>query len=197
MIYMITGGYNAGKTRRLTSICCEKKKIANRIGGFISEKIMMNEVAIGYALRNITNNRRILLACDASHMSEIMHLKNNQDILEPVISREQLIGQFSDEIDRGLEVHFNEYYLHDRFIFCKDAFNYANTLISNLSLSNEIDEIFIDEVGKIELLGDGYFIGLISAVRSQKTVYLCVHDSYVKDVIDLIESIHHTFGYSI
>ena len=197
MIYMITGGINTGKTRRLTSICCEKKKNTNRIGGFISEKILIDDVTIGYAIRNITNQRRILLACDASHMSEIMHLKNNQDILSPIISREQLVGQFSDEIDRGLEVHFNEYYLHDRFIFCKDAFNYANTLISNLALSNEIDEIFIDEVGKIELMGDGYFIGLISAVRSQKTVYLCVHDLYVNDLIDLIESIHHTFDHLI
>ena len=182
MIYMITGGFNTGKTTRLSELCIEKKKYSNQIGGFISEKIIKNQLTIGYAIRNITTNRRVLLACDSQYFES------------STISRKILINQFSEEIEMGLEVHFNDYYQYDRFMFCKDAFNYANTLISNLALSSDIDEIIIDEIGKIELMGDGYFIGLISAVKSNKTVYLCVKDDYVKDVIDLIESIHHTFN---
>ena len=81
---------------------------------------------------------------------------------------------------------FKNIYTFDRFYFNQQAFDYGNALLIALSSDPNIQNIFIDEIGIIELEGHGFSTGFQAALASQKNVYVCVRDKWLPRVQILV-----------
>ena len=78
---------------------------------------------------------------------------------------------------------FEKIYAFDRFYFNQDAFDYGNALLIALSKNPHIQNIFIDEIGVVELEGNGFSKGFQAALSSQKNVYVCVRNKWLPRVV--------------
>ncbi len=66
-----------------------------------------------------------------------------------------------------------------RFSCSQKTFDWA----SNCILESQRESIVIDEVGRLELQGEGYAKTLLALLGMQKELYIAVRDRFVDDVI--------------
>jgi nucleoside-triphosphatase THEP1 len=69
------------------------------------------------------------------------------------------------------------------FSFSKAAFVFAEHIIDDI-IARHIDPVFIDEIGPLELDGNGFFAILEKILKAKKDVYITVRNHCVKDVIN-------------
>jgi nucleoside-triphosphatase THEP1 len=70
-----------------------------------------------------------------------------------------------------------------KFSFSLAGINYANALIDSL-IDNNVNPIYIDEIGPLELQGKGFDPLLRKVLRGNTDVYISVRDTCVNDVIN-------------
>ncbi len=79
--------------------------------------------------------------------------------------------------------NWDEIYRRGPFSFSKAAFVFAEHIIDDI-IDRHIDPVFIDEIGPLELDGNGFFAVLEKILRTQKDVYITVRSHCVEEVIN-------------
>jgi nucleoside-triphosphatase THEP1 len=78
---------------------------------------------------------------------------------------------------------WDEIYRRGPFSFSKAAFVFGEHIIDDI-IDRNIDPVYIDEIGPIELNGNGFFAILEKIMKTQKDVYITVRSHCVEDVIN-------------
>lgn len=71
-----------------------------------------------------------------------------------------------------------------RFYFSPEALAFANAVLAEAA--EEADVVVIDEIGPLELLGDGFAPGLKACLRSSAYLVLTVRPHLLEDVLRLV-----------
>jgi nucleoside-triphosphatase THEP1 len=77
---------------------------------------------------------------------------------------------------------WDEVYRYGPFSFSKKAFAFAGRIIDDTTIYN-IEPVFIDEIGPLELEGKGFAALLEKVLKTQKDVYITVRNHCARDVI--------------
>jgi nucleoside-triphosphatase THEP1 len=101
---------------------------------------------------------------------EIVRLSTGEKM--PLAYKSQYVPPHWDEIDR-----------HGPFSFSKAGFIFAEHIIDDI-IDRHIEPVYIDEIGPLELDGNGFFAVFEKILRTQKDVYITVRNHCVKDVIN-------------
>jgi len=76
-----------------------------------------------------------------------------------------------------------------RFTYDQTVFDWANQYL----MKREVKTILLDEIGRLELLGGGFAPALEKLAQdSSLTLYLCVRDSFVSDVVSKFKLANYT-----
>lgn len=78
---------------------------------------------------------------------------------------------------------FTDYFQYDRFLFSREGFQFGETLLRNLLKDAAIKNVFIDEIGPLELQGLGFHDILLEALQSSRDIYLCLRSSCLESVL--------------
>lgn len=76
-----------------------------------------------------------------------------------------------------------------RFHFRKDSFDLAVEHMKKQAVDPKIDSIVIDEIGKLELKGKGFYNLLVELLASDKNLHLVVRDYLLEDVLELLSNL--------
>jgi len=71
----------------------------------------------------------------------------------------------------------------DRFVFDQRGFEYGSSIINQLVENNTVQDIFIDEIGPLELERRGFYQAFRMAILSKKNVYVTIRSSCLRDVV--------------
>lgn len=74
-------------------------------------------------------------------------------------------------------------YKQGSFLFFKGSFIFADSIIEEI-ISNNINPVFIDEIGPLELRKEGYHKSLIKILNEERTIYVTLRNKLVYDIID-------------
>ena len=77
---------------------------------------------------------------------------------------------------------WDEIYAIGPFCFSKRAFEFAGRIIDEI-IEKNINPVFIDEIGPLELQGKGFSPMLEKILKTQKDVYIVVRSHCVEDVV--------------
>ena len=77
---------------------------------------------------------------------------------------------------------WDEIYSMGPFRFSKRAFEFAGKIIDEI-IEKNINPVFIDEIGPLELQGKGFCPMLEKILKTQKDIYIVVRSHCVEDVI--------------
>jgi nucleoside-triphosphatase THEP1 len=144
MVYIITGGIDEGKTRKIEAIYKEKKAG----DGWLSKKIFLNNRDFaGY---------------------EIVHLVSGETM--PLAYKLQYTPTGWDEI-----------YRRGPFSFSGKGFAFCEAIAAKI-LRSDIEPVFIDEIGPLELNGQGFSAVLTEVLKTGKQLYITVRSHCVRDV---------------
>jgi len=72
---------------------------------------------------------------------------------------------------------------YKNYSFTKEGFYFAEKIVMEL-LENNVEPIFIDEIGPLELQGKGFYDIFLLILKSQKEVFVVIRDSCVAQVIE-------------
>lgn len=100
---------------------------------------------------------------------EIVRLRNNEKM--PLAYRSQYVPPYYDEIYRCGPFHFS-----------KAAVAFAEGIIDDI-IARDIEPVFIDEIGPLELAGKGFAPLLEKILKTGKDVYITVRNHCVEDVL--------------
>jgi len=100
---------------------------------------------------------------------EILRLSTNEKL--PLAYKKEFVPPGWDEI-----------YTIGPFCFSKRAFEFAGKIIDEI-IDKNINPVFIDEIGPLELQGKGFCPMLEKILKTQKDVYIVVRSHCVNDVI--------------
>lgn len=100
---------------------------------------------------------------------EIVRLSNNEKM--PLAYRSQYLPPGFDEIDRCGPFHFS-----------KAAVTFAESIIDDI-IARDIEPIFIDEIGPLELAGKGFAPLLEKILKTHKELYITVRNHCVEEVL--------------
>jgi len=91
------------------------------------------------------------------------------------------------------------WFAYDRFLFCEATFQKGADLLNDACLDSHIKTILIDEIGNIEIGGNGYDNALRNALRSSKDVILAVSDANLRQVLETygIQSNHRLHRHKV
>jgi nucleoside-triphosphatase THEP1 len=78
---------------------------------------------------------------------------------------------------------WDEIYRFGPFSFSKKAFAFAERIIAEI-IDKGIEPVFIDEIGPLELRGQGFCNVLKNVLKTQRDVFLAVRNHCVKEVIE-------------
>jgi nucleoside-triphosphatase THEP1 len=104
---------------------------------------------------------------------EILRLSTNEKL--PLAYKEEYLPPGWDEI-----------YKIGPFSFSKQAFEFAGKIIDEI-IDKNINPVFIDEIGPLELQGKGFCPGLEKILKTQKDVYIVVRSHCIEDVVNRFE----------
>ncbi len=85
---------------------------------------------------------------------------------------------------------WDEVYRYGPFSFSKKAFEFAGRIIDDTTIYN-IEPVFIDEIGPLELEGKGFSALLKKVLKTQKNVYITVRNHCAQDVIKKFKIQNH------
>ncbi|MGD2088682.1 MAG: nucleoside-triphosphatase [Candidatus Aminicenantes bacterium] len=77
---------------------------------------------------------------------------------------------------------WDEIYSMGPFCFSKQAFEFAGKIIDEI-IDKNINPVFIDEIGPLELQGKGFCSMLEKILKTQKDIYIVVRRHCIDDVI--------------
>jgi len=77
---------------------------------------------------------------------------------------------------------FEHTFDYERFVFSKSVLNYVSDVIENAMQDSNINSLFLDEIGKLELLDLGFSELLKKMIRSDKDLYLCVNERHIGEI---------------
>ncbi len=100
---------------------------------------------------------------------EIVRLSNNETMP---------LAYLSQYVPPG----FDEVYCCGPFHFSKAAVAFAETIIDDI-MARDLNPVFIDEIGPLELMGNGFAPLLEKVLKIGKDVYIAVRNHCVEDVI--------------
>ncbi len=101
---------------------------------------------------------------------QLTRLSNGEKVLL-ALQRHAYNDQFRDGFEWG------------RFIFSKAAFVFGESVLSELSDDPEIKNIYIDEIGPLELQGRGWAPSFQRALNSKKNLFVCIRSTCLNYVI--------------
>jgi nucleoside-triphosphatase THEP1 len=78
---------------------------------------------------------------------------------------------------------WDEMYRFGPFCFLKEAFAFARQIIDEI-IEKGIEPVFIDEIGPLELRGEGFCEILNKVLNTGKDVYISIRSHCVEDVIE-------------
>jgi nucleoside-triphosphatase THEP1 len=104
---------------------------------------------------------------------EIQRLSTNEKL--PLAYKKEYVPSGWDEI-----------YTIGPFYFSKRAFEFAGRIIDEI-IEKNINPVFIDEIGPLELQGKGFCPMLEKILKTPKDVYIAVRSYCVEDVVNRFE----------
>ena len=144
---MITGPIGIGKSTMLARVVEKGKSNGLRIGGILSLRIWDRGETIGYNLIDIDSGKMVPLAIIGGRLTEF-------DV------REKDVTYFPLDLFDGRTC---------RYHFLESAFRRGNELLHDIGeRRNEFDVIAVDEIGFLELKGEG-FKDAVSLLRDLET----------------------------
>lgn len=159
MIHLITGAVNQGKSTRLLSIY----RSLQRGDGFYNHKIYHQGNFVG---------------------QEIVHLVTGESRL--LSFRNGFIPHGKSFIPDGsclFPDDWDEECRYDAFRFSREGLNFGREIIRN-ALERQLEPIFIDEIGPLELAGKGFYEILKTFIAASTDIYLVVRINCLPEVID-------------
>lgn len=86
--------------------------------------------------------------------------------------------------NRGIPIEkWQQAFYYETYSFSKEGLEFAENIITSL-LSSDIEPIYIDEIGPLELQKKGFHELFKSCLSSRKEIYVVIRESCVKDVIE-------------
>ncbi len=79
---------------------------------------------------------------------------------------------------------FEDKFSFGPFIFDQAGFNFGESIIKDLLINDAVEDLYIDEIGPIELEGHGFSSLLQQALESQKNLYICIRSKCLQKVLD-------------
>jgi nucleoside-triphosphatase THEP1 len=67
----------------------------------------------------------------------------------------------------------------ERFVFSLNALNHVLDVMDKAIINPKIKTLFLDEIGKLELINQGFSEILINMILSDKDLYLCINDRHI------------------
>jgi nucleoside-triphosphatase THEP1 len=159
MIWLISGEINSGKTSRIRNIFQQKE--AGKAGGFISRKLYQDNTICGYEIVSLPDGPSQNLAW----LGNKVNRDNKSD--------------WDNEIDESPES-----FPYGQFIFSQAGFLWGELIIDRLLADKDITDIFIDEIGPLELQGRGFYSILLKALQSDKNLYIAVRTNCLKSFLE-------------
>lgn len=84
----------------------------------------------------------------------------------------------------SLPSRWNELYKVGQYSFSKSGFDFAEKVINETFVKSDFS-VWIDEVGKLELGGKGFFLLIKKAMQANRILYLCCRDSFISKIIEM------------
>jgi nucleoside-triphosphatase THEP1 len=78
---------------------------------------------------------------------------------------------------------WDEAYRLGPYSFSREAFRFVDKMIDEI-VGSDIEPVFIDEIGPLELSGRGFFTAVVKVLNTHKEVYITVRTHCVEDVIN-------------
>lgn len=154
MVKIITGKINSGKTTRLNEIYQQEKKG----DGIISKKVMEDKNVYGYLGMRLSDNFEFIYM-----IHENIYYRN-----------------ISNDID-GYEAKF--IYSIGPYKIYKSALKKIRKIYKEL-IENNVEPLYFDEVGKLELNGLGTSKWIKKALDKELNVYMTVREDFIEEVIE-------------
>lgn len=79
---------------------------------------------------------------------------------------------------------FTDSFHYGQFIFSRQTFLFGESIISELLKAKSAKDIYIDEIGPLELQGRGFCNILKKALQTDKNLYICVRTNCLKAFLD-------------
>jgi len=79
---------------------------------------------------------------------------------------------------------FASSFVFDRFIFSQTAISWGEKILADALANTAIQHIFIDEIGPVELQGQGFAAALKQVLASDKHIYLCINERNIGRVAE-------------
>lgn len=86
--------------------------------------------------------------------------------------------------------NWDEVYRYGPFSFSNRALEFAERIIDDTTICN-IEPVFIDEIGPLELDGKGFSTLLKKVLKTQKDIYITVRNHCAADVIEKFKIQNH------
>lgn len=83
--------------------------------------------------------------------------------------------------------NFSDPFQFGQFIFSREAFLFGEFIISQILVCDTVEDIYIDEIGPLELQGRGFCDILKKALGTDKNLYICVRNNCLKDFLDFFK----------
>ena len=166
MINIITGKIQSSKTTKLISLF-EKHKNGD---GFACKKVYKNEKFIGY---------------------NIVHLQTGKAIPFAYLKFDKRVSSLA--VMKYIPKDWNEKFQFGQFSFSKEGFIFAEKIIDS-TIKNNIEPIFIDEIGPVEILMKKGFYKLMKKVlKSKIECYITIRN----DMLDKFVEEFHVNKYNV
>jgi nucleoside-triphosphatase THEP1 len=68
---------------------------------------------------------------------------------------------------------------YERFVFSLNSFSYVSNVIEKAMQDANIKSLFLDEIGRLELVSQGFSEILKEMMKSKKDLYLCINDRHI------------------
>jgi Predicted nucleotide kinase len=79
---------------------------------------------------------------------------------------------------------FADSFQYGQFVFSRQAFLFGESVISQLLEAGSVKDIYIDEIGPLELQGQGFCNILKKTLLTNKNLYICVRSNCLKAFLD-------------
>ncbi len=162
MIYIISGGIDSGKTSGMIELY--RRSAPGSGDGLVTRKIYAKPKP-GMALEGSKRDSDDFIGYELLRLST-----GESQVLLLLASKYN--GEFQDSFTFG------------RFVFSQEGFRFGKAVIQELLDNENIQDIYLDEVGPVELQGKGFCSILRKAMKSDKNLYLTVRDQCLEELLE-------------
>lgn len=118
--------------------------------------------------------------------------KNVAGILTPIVNDYRVLFSIADGVYFDLESRSSETetIAVGRYVFLKAAFEKASVILTSALKRDEIEWLVVDEIGPLELAGEGLHDPILEILKGKKSVILVVREAILAPVIDYFKIQH-------